>query len=348
MRKVVRIRYIIIIAIFVALTLTGVSLAFAMGDAYALSALSNGSGTEQDPYIIRNVNQLSNLMEIATSDYAEQYTKDKYFRLESDFTVNNIPFLSKNGFHGHLDGDGHTITLPQNGRLFRYLMSGSSVSNLTIETDLYMFDSAYRYGLVHTIEQGAVVDNVTVKANLRINLEEWTKQKRSGYRIYAGGFAAINNGVIKNSHYIGNITSETMDYISVTSSTHFRISCFAPQGKGTIADCVADTNVDVAVCSDVYSFTAFSYENFVDYCTLNGNVKVSMPDKPNMSALGMRTDIYVLAMRATECTFVGDFTFDYRQQYRMNTAVHNIALSQSDSCKQIGKFEIINKHPSNQ
>ena len=82
---------------------------------------SGGSGTENNPYQIKTVADLTELATLANNDKSDYYdaTKGKYFKLMNDITYgSNDTFTPIGGvvngyyryFHGTFDGDGHIIS----------------------------------------------------------------------------------------------------------------------------------------------------------------------------------------------------------------------------------------------
>ena len=83
--------------------------------AYALSEwdgrtsepFAEGSGTEEDPFVISNAAQLYYLSLITSSK--NNSTMDKYYKLTTCIDLKNISFPAINYFYGVFDGNGHTI-----------------------------------------------------------------------------------------------------------------------------------------------------------------------------------------------------------------------------------------------
>lgn len=84
-------------------------------------AIRNGSGTEDDPYLIENAQQLAWFVYTINWDYAT-WTNGKYFLLTTDIDLNGsrdnqwipigagVSVLSTKGFNGVFDGGFHKIT----------------------------------------------------------------------------------------------------------------------------------------------------------------------------------------------------------------------------------------------
>ncbi|MBR5726412.1 MAG: leucine-rich repeat protein [Muribaculaceae bacterium] len=92
-----------------------------------------GSGTDEDPYLISNNGEWIWFAQSVTNDttYA-----NKFLKLTADIAVTEMVGLYRT-FSGTLDGDGHTITLALSGggqgtALF-YLISGATLKNLKVQ-----------------------------------------------------------------------------------------------------------------------------------------------------------------------------------------------------------------------
>lgn len=71
---------------------------------------AGGSGTEQDPYIITDINHLNN---IRTTDWDEAVNNKPYFKLENDIDLSGVAWTPINNSSPyaqlHFDGNGHVI-----------------------------------------------------------------------------------------------------------------------------------------------------------------------------------------------------------------------------------------------
>ena len=65
-------------------------------------------------------------------------TKDKYYVLENDITINSnyMSLLGSTGFEGVLDGQGHTITFENSGALFTHVASTGVIQNVGFKGSL--------------------------------------------------------------------------------------------------------------------------------------------------------------------------------------------------------------------
>ena len=167
------------------------------------NGFDSGIGTEINPYVIRTVAQLQNL---ATQVNEGNEFKGKYFILASDLNLSGInwepigygrtddadPYpddgTAFNGFAGHFDGDGHTISNLQIHRapatttweesyvgLFGCVESGASIKNLSIENIDISANSLIGsvVGYVPNDEVAnpgvTIFDNITVTGSIKIN-----------------------------------------------------------------------------------------------------------------------------------------------------------------------------------
>jgi len=136
-----------------------------------------GSGTESDPWIVRNVEDLSHVGKPSAGDYAN-WTLDKHYKQASDIDLSAVPNWTSIGsnsarFTGSYDGNGKII------------------ANLTIN-DAFVSDQ----GLFGSIGQGALVENII--------LENCNITTTGGVGI--GGIAGSNFGAIRKCFVSGNIT----------------------------------------------------------------------------------------------------------------------------------------------
>jgi|GEM_PF-2102511 len=161
------------------------------GSAYVIT---EGSGTEADPYIIDTTGKLAFLAEHVTeADY-----QSKHYRLTQDLDLNgdnynwvpigNLATVSS-GFQGYFDGNGHII------------------SGMSAEHD----QSA---GLFGVISNGATLKNLRVSGNASAVTTSTTGLVRSG------GVAGIaEDSIIINCYHSGNVISDTRRQDTIASGS---------------------------------------------------------------------------------------------------------------------------------
>lgn len=142
---------------------------------YVWDGISLGSGTENDPWVIRSVehwNKIARSMNVADGEYAA----DAYYVLMTDVDFTGQEFVAWRSFLGHLNGNGHKLT----GIKATHEDFGDADSDEAI------------FGIV-CINDGTI-KNISVKANLT----------SSGNRL--GGVVGRNNGVLDGVTFEGSLT----------------------------------------------------------------------------------------------------------------------------------------------
>lgn len=156
----------------------------------------NGSGTEENPYLINSLEDLKyfrNAVNSYRQDGSNQF-KDKYVKLTTDINLEGINWIpigdnSKDdheSFKGTFDGDGHTI------------------SNLYINADgeylgFFARIGDYAEGCTPTVKN-LVFNNVDISSNVT---DHWT----TGHGDYVGGVIANagGNSVVSNVTVTGDV-----------------------------------------------------------------------------------------------------------------------------------------------
>ena len=199
-----------------------------------------GSGTQGDPYIIRNTDEMDGL---AASVNGGDSKSGKFFRLEADLdytgkTYTRIGTSAGAPFSGTFDGNGHTIshvTLNENYKfigLFGY--SNGTVKNLTLDhSSIHAERSGSVGGIVGCCDGGDVTgcyvtENVSISATGK-ETEGWIEggddvggivgsayycavsncmnfAEVSGIERVGGVVGRNNNSTIINNYYAGNCT----------------------------------------------------------------------------------------------------------------------------------------------
>ncbi len=269
------------------------------------AAYSGGSGTQSDPYLIADKNDLLTLCE-QTNDY------DKYFALTADIDLtgevfNRAPIASNAAagqtfsgipFSGVFDGCGHVIsnlqisvTASQEaflGLFGRIEGTGCRIMRLGLAS-VSIGGSATPYGYVGALcgyNSGASVSECAVR-DISI----------SGL-YYIGGFCGSNSGgVITDSFATGDVTGN--NYIGGF--------CAQNTDAGVISNCYAVCAVTGSPRNIVSSFCRLNTDSFISACFWNSDI-CSLPSAAG--ALGKTT-----AEMQTQSTFTAagwDFTTLWR------------------------------------
>ena len=195
----------------------------------AWAQFSGGDGSQENPYIISNVDDLNNF---ASSVKGGTTYKNQYLELGADITFDNTQEVNFAGignfnkkFAGHFDGKGHTISgvrmkSERDVAFFINLSSAAEVKNLTL-TDAVISSENYDYaGGICAFNSGRI-SNCHVTSSVIINasgsnpsvggiacsndykavVEGCTSAvtiNATDDNRYVAGIVAVNNGVVKN------------------------------------------------------------------------------------------------------------------------------------------------------
>lgn len=239
--------------------------------------LYDGKGTEENPYILKTVDDWKNL-HIAVDNFAQTHEGD-FFRMDSDIDFSGSTFRgvgagnTVNTFDGTLDGAGHTVhNLTVNaanvngagvlqtsgnywhGGLFSLVGKPGLVKNLNIASDAKL--TMYHYG-------GAVVGQLLGSVENCRNYADI-----NCYGAYAGGIA----GVVRDS---GKVTGcYNSGRIYTTKNTGQGSGGIAGYNIGKISYCQNDGDIllDAAGKNSVGGIASYS-SGTIEYCVNNANVE---------------------------------------------------------------------------
>ncbi|KAF2962244.1 DUF4493 domain-containing protein [Fervidobacterium sp. 2310opik-2] len=172
-----------------------------------------GTGTQDDPYLIRTAWQLQRLND------SQYLTANKYFKLIANIDLTGFTWtpignfssdLSQTAFQGTLDGDYHKITnltfndtSRSNAGLFGYLYN-ATVKNLIIE-NANVTAKQYVGAL-----SGSAKKSMIYRVGVRNSAVEGTN---NNYNIYAGGLIGdVSGGVTIEESFANNITVSGPNY----------------------------------------------------------------------------------------------------------------------------------------
>ena len=207
-----------------------------------------GKGTESSPYLIKTASDIEDLRDKVNKEGFS--FDDTYFQLAEDISLPDgwKPIgATKNGrvdlqggenlnaFSGILDGNNHTVTIPEGGRpLFGYVRN-TRIRNLNI-----FGTKIAGYGLVNNFEgvglsgMAVEIDNVTLKSGsstLKAGLLGANKTM-SAYAGCSSAFeATVRNCTIEKDVVIGYSKKET------------EIGAIAGRMQGTVENCVSYATV---------------------------------------------------------------------------------------------------------
>ena len=145
MTKRITLGAVLIVIVFIVLAIISLGFVYLSQDSIkpVISVTKEGSGTEDDPYIIRSSKQFIDLQQrSAAGDIA---IKGAHFKLENDIYAYKNE--TESNFEGVLDGNGHTITAV-NGYIFEVLGDNSELKNATIKSNMRIFESTSETSLI--------------------------------------------------------------------------------------------------------------------------------------------------------------------------------------------------------
>lgn len=265
-----------------------------------------GTGTEADPYQIAAAEDYQTVYDLVAAGYA---FKDQYLAQTKDVTLAEgwkpIGSDSSNRFSGHLDGQDHTLTVPEGGLPLLGYVKDAYVKDLNIYGP-----QIEGYGLVNNLEGVGLSGNaITIEG---VTLKSGTKTLKSGligtyittsnpYAGCSGNFlVTIRKCVAERGVVIGYTGEESM------------IGTFAGRFIGTIEGCKSYATVYgkdyvggiVGALDNAYS--TFRFQD----CTFDGTVEASGKLAGGILGGGYPDASGFNAQRATikDCTVSGFIT----------------------------------------
>lgn len=162
--------------------------------------VAKGDGTAENPYIMNCERHYAMFLLVASAGYD---SKDFYWKLDADISLTN--HVMPEQFYGHFDGGGHTLSgmtidIPAESyasiEYFGWVgenhgtIKNVTFSNVSIYAPIWHEGAGVRIGIVAGVNASdGIIENV--------NLEECViDTNRNDASI--GGFAGVNNGVIRN------------------------------------------------------------------------------------------------------------------------------------------------------
>lgn len=264
-----------------------------------------GTGTEADPYQIATAEDYQTVYDLVAAGYA---FKDQYLAQTKDVTLAEgwkpIGSDSSNRFSGHLDGQDHTLTVPEGGLPLLGYVKDAYVGNLNIYGP-----QIEGYGLVNNLEGLGLSGNaITIEG---VTLKSGTKTLKSGlvgtyittnpYAGCSGSFlVTIRDCVAERGVVIGYTGEESM------------IGTFAGRFIGTIEGCKSYATVygkdyvgGIVGALD-NSYSTFRFQD----CTFDGTLEASGELAGGILGGGYPDASGYNAQRATiqDCTVSGSIT----------------------------------------
>ena len=195
-----------------------------------VAAKLQGTGTEADPYQIATAEDYQTVHDLVAAGYA---FKDQYLAQTKDVTLAEgwkpIGSDSNNRFSGHLDGQNHTLTVPEGGLPLLGYVKDAYVKDLNIYGP-----QIEGYGLVNNLEGLGLSGNaITIEG---VTLKSGTKTLKFGLigtYITTNAFAGCSGGFLVT---IRDCVAEEGVVIGYTHEESM-IGTFAGRFIGTIEGC---------------------------------------------------------------------------------------------------------------
>ena len=194
----------------------------------------DGTGTEQNPYIIKTTEHLSEIQKMVAD--GDSFA-GAYFQIANDVSLptNWTPIGTRDtAFSGNIDGNHKKLTVPAGEKPLLGCINGASVKDLDIYGEQIegagLVDDFTGVGLSGS---AIVLDNVTLKSG--------SKTLKSGL-VAAGagnGYASASAGFVMT---IRNCTIES-DVVVGYTGTESQIGSFAGRFQGTIENCTSSATV---------------------------------------------------------------------------------------------------------
>ena len=206
-----------------------------------------GSGIPSDPYQIGTPEEMVKLNTLVANG---QSMEGVYFKLTSDITLpdgwtpigvtkdgsNNIQDgKNLNAFSGVLDGENHTVTVPENGLPLLGYVKGAEVKNLKIYGK-----KINGYGLINNLEgvglheKAVVLDNITL-----VSGSSTLKSGLLGANVTTNGYAGCSADFVAT---IKNCTIESGVVVGYDKNQEM-IGGIAGRMQGDIINCVSHATV---------------------------------------------------------------------------------------------------------
>lgn len=192
----------------------------------AKPAFSGGQGSEDDPYLIANMDDFNSLNEFIADNSSYNDFASACYKVTSDLDLSSLSGFrgvassSDHAFKGSFDGDGHTLkgltinnTSSEASGLFGYL-KGAKVCNFTLKDVKVNSDYVFSGSVAGKVEN-SVIENVKVNGEFRAYKSGITVDaEASTYAPVSSGNAGYNGGLVglcctstvKNCSYEGTVT----------------------------------------------------------------------------------------------------------------------------------------------
>ena len=227
-----------------------------------------GSGTEEDPYLIATADDMAALEEEVNS--GESYS-GCYFELTADITLpddwTGIGNSTSNRFCSTFDGAGHTITFPEGyttdgscAGVFGYAGSYSApaaIKDLTVDGELTASNSIYT-GAVAAFFIGDLENCIS---NVSMNVTQYDKGNNDTFcvggvaGVFSGGTMSgcVNNGEVTYSIFCSVVVDgRNGDYRLVAVGGLLGYEIYRSSSPSKVVNCINNGDVIIASCDEQF------------------------------------------------------------------------------------------------
>ena len=295
--------------------------------AQALTVTLEGKGTAEDPYLIKDEDDLAQFARIVSGEYGF-YDQNPYAcakltanidsvtLLEVPIGTDGAPGLPAKTFYGTFDGDGHTINNIN-------IVDKEKTTPPGVDPGPNDYRSSPDVGLFARLGSGGTVKNLKVTGSVS-----------GGERgVNVGGIVGANNrGTVTNCTFSGSVNGGSATNVggivgqngiggSVTDCT---FSSGSLSGSGNVGGVVGQNNSSVTNCSNNVGFGISGSGNFggvvgnnsgsVTDCSNSGGFSVPMTNPPSSASgnlggvVGQNSGADA---RITSCYNIGDLCNDF-------------------------------------
>lgn len=187
---------------------------------------TEGSGTENDPYLIDNTNKFIYFVNCINN----RIGIDCFYELKSDIDLINVNFIpigisEYRKFNGYFNGNGYevlncnisTLSTDIIG-LFGYnsgIIENLGINNILIDSEFYYDDYKFKSLYIGSIsgKNNGVIKNCYSFGTINLKYLGGRINTLSPIHINLGGISALNEGVIQNSYTVTNVDIEHNDKV---------------------------------------------------------------------------------------------------------------------------------------
>lgn len=188
----------------------------------ATQETENETTEEFVPVTFLNISTAERFLTFAESCRLDSYSQNLVVTLTADIDLKSVPFEGIPVFCGTFDGSGHTISglsIDDDGStlgLFRYITTGATVKNLSVQGNLHPQGSRDSIGGIAGQNAG-LIENCTFSGTVSASDK-------------VGGIAGVNTvlgvidhcqaeGNIQGDHFVGGIAGENMGVIRYSTNS---------------------------------------------------------------------------------------------------------------------------------